>query len=453
MVGTTLGHYKILRLLGTGGMGEVYAAEDLTLGRTVAVKVLPAAVAAAAADLDRFEREAKAVAALNHSGIVTLYSFEKDGDVRFITMELVEGEPLSQQIPPGGLPFEKLLRQGVEIADAISAAHDRGIVHRDLKPANVLVTSAGHVKILDFGLAKLREPEGPAGDLPTQQLTGEGRIVGTVAYMSPEQAEGRTVDHRTDIFSLGILLYEMATGQRPFQGETSMSVLSAVLKEQPRPATELNPSLPSAFSRILKTCLRKDPDRRFQNAKDVRNELETLREELDSGELNRPAMAAAATPSRRWPIIAAMIVGAGMMALAAALWPRSPAAPTPIAMQHLQLTSANGEEVEPTLSPDGKWMLYVSNASGNEDIYLQGVGGQTSINLTQDSPGNDLQPAFSPDGERIAFRSERDGGGLYVMGRTGEAPRRVATEGYDPMWSPDGKHLVYGTATAPIATS
>src|SRR5687768_2879356 len=185
MIGTTLGHYKILRLVGTGGMGEVYAAEDLTLGRTVAVKILPATVAASAADLDRFEREAKAVAALNHSGIVTLHSFEKAGDVRFITMELVEGEPLTARIPPGGLPFDKLLRQGVEIADAISAAHDRGIVHRDLKPANVLVTKSGHIKILDFGLAKLREPEGlTAGDQATRQLTGEGRIVGTVAYMS-----------------------------------------------------------------------------------------------------------------------------------------------------------------------------------------------------------------------------------------------------------------------------
>jgi len=454
MIGTTLGHYKILRLLGTGGMGEVYAAEDLTLGRTVAVKILPAAVASSADDLDRFEREAKAVAALNHSGIVTLHSFERSGDVRFITMELVEGESLSARIPPGGMPFETLLRLGMEIADAVSAAHDRGITHRDLKPANVLITAANHAKILDFGLAKLREPEGLASDQPTRQLTGEGRIVGTVAYMSPEQAEGRPIDHRTDIFSLGVLLYEMATGQRPFQGETSLSVLSAVLKDQPRPATELNPALPSAFARILKTCLRKDPDRRYQSAKDLRNELQTLREEFDSGELQRPAFAAgAATPGRPWALIAASLVGVGMLALAVALWPRSaPSAPA-LTLQHLQLTSASGQEIEPTLSPDGKWMLYVSAAAGNEDIYLQSVGGQTPFNLTKDSPVDDVMPAFSTDGERIAFRSQREGGGLYVMSRTGEAQRRVTSDGFDPAWSPDGKHLVYATATAPVATS
>ncbi len=454
MIGSTLGHYKILRLLGTGGMGEVYAAEDLTLGRTVAVKVLPSTVASTPEDLDRFEREAKAVAALNHAGIVTVHSFEKAGEVRFITMELVEGEPLSARVPPTGMPFETLLRLGVEIADAVSAAHDRGIVHRDLKPANVLVTPANHAKILDFGLAKLREPEGLVGDQPTRQLTGEGRIVGTVAYMSPEQAEGRPVDHRTDIFSLGVLLYEMATGQRPFQGDTSMAVLSAVLKDQPRAATEINPALPSAFARILKTCLRKDPDRRYQSAKDLRNELQTLREELDSGELQRPAFAAAAAQSgRRAPIIAAGLVGVGMLALAVAMWPRSaPSAPA-LTLQHLQLTSASGQEVEPTLSPDGKWILYVSSAAGNEDIYLQSVSGQKPLNLTEDSPVDDIMPAFSSDGDRIAFRSDRDGGGLYVMGRTGEAPRRVASEGFDPAWSPDDKHLIYATQTAPIATS
>ena len=294
MIGTTLGHYRIQRLLGQGGMGDVYAAEDLTLGRVVALKVLPAGLAATPAEHDRFEREAKAVAALNHRAIVTLYSFENVDGVRFITMELVDGQPLSSRIGSAGMPFEELLRVGAEIADAVAAAHEKGIIHRDLKPANVLVTSNGGVKVLDFGLAKLREQTDVAPtELPTQQLTGEGKIVGTVAYMSPEQAEGRPVDHRTDIFSLGAMLYEMATGQRPFQGDTSLSVLSSVLKDTPRSASDLNPTLPPAFARVLKTCLQKDPDRRYQSAKDLRNELRTLKEEFDSGELSKPVSAGA----------------------------------------------------------------------------------------------------------------------------------------------------------------
>ncbi|HUF24266.1 MAG TPA: serine/threonine-protein kinase, partial [Vicinamibacterales bacterium] len=187
MIGTTLGHYKIVRLVGKGGMGEVYAAEDLTLGRTVALKVLPASLADLPGGLERFEREAKAAAALTHRGIVTLHSFEHADDVHFITMELVDGQPLASRIPAGGLPLTELLGIGIELADAVAAAHARGVVHRDLKPANVLMTADGHAKILDFGLAQLREPEGLAGDAPTRQLTGEGRIVGTVAYMSPEQ--------------------------------------------------------------------------------------------------------------------------------------------------------------------------------------------------------------------------------------------------------------------------
>ena len=454
MVGTTLGHYRILRLIGQGGMGQVYAAEDLTLGRTVAIKILPEALAASSSDLDRFEREAKAVAALNHAGIVTLHSFEKAGEVRFITMELVEGEPLSSKIPPTGLPFDVLLGMAAEIADAVSAAHERGIVHRDLKPANVLVTPKGHVKILDFGLAKLREPEGVVGDELTRQLTGEGRIVGTVAYMSPEQAEARPVDHRTDIFSLGVMLYEMGTGQRPFQGDPSLSVLSAVLKDHPRPATELNLALPGAFARLIKTCLRKDPERRYQSAKDLRNELQTLREELDTGELHRPVFAAsAAASSGRWPIIAGGLAVVAVVAVGAALWRPAPVAEPIPTLQHLQLTSAAGIEGQPALSPDGRWVLYVSAADGDRDIYLQSVTGQTAINLTEDSPLDDFQPAFSRDGERIAFRSGRDGGGIFVMGRTGEAPRRVTSEGFDPAWSPDGTRLAFGTDTAAIATS
>jgi Tol biopolymer transport system component len=455
MVGTVLGHYKVLRLVGKGGMGEVYAAEDLTLGRTVAIKLLPRSLEGQPAELERFAREAKSIAALNHRAIVTLYSFEESGGTHFITMELVDGQPLAANLPSRGLPFDEVLRLGIEMADAVAAAHERGIVHRDLKPANVLVRSDGQVKILDFGLAKLRQPDTAAADLPTQALTGEGRIVGTVAYMSPEQAEGRAVDHRSDIFSLGVVLYELATGRRPFQGDTSMSILSAVLKDHPAPATTINPALPPAFARVLKTCLHKDPERRYQSAKDVRNELQTLREELDSGELARPAIAVApARAAVRWPIVAAAAAAVAIAALAWSLWPAgSGMTPAPRVLQHTRLTSASGVESEPALSPDGKWFVYVSSAAGNSDIYLQSVGGQTAINLTKDSPATDEEPAFSPDGEQIAFRSSRDGGGLYVMGRTGEAPRRVAPDGRNPTWSPDGQALAYSSVSAVVPTS
>jgi Tol biopolymer transport system component len=459
MIGTVLGHYKILRLVGKGGMGEVYAAEDQTLGRTVAIKVLPAGIHAQPAELERFSREAKTIASLNHRAIVTLYSFEESAGTHFITMELVEGAPLSARIPAAGLPFDDVLRMGIEMTDAVSAAHERGIVHRDLKPANVLVRPDGQIKILDFGLAKLRAQESAAADLPTQQLTGEGRIVGTVAYMSPEQAEGRAVDHRSDIFSLGVMLYEMATGQRPFQGDTSLSVLSAVLKDQPKLATDLNPRVPSAFARVLKICLHKDPERRYQSAKDLRNELQTLKEELDSGELMRPAAVApvpAGPQPIRWPLVAASIGGLAVAVYALIqFWPGSGSSGvTPVSLQHTRLTSASGVEQDPALSPDGKWFLYVSNASGNLDIYLQSVGGQNPINLTKDSLAADREPAFSPDGERIAFWSAREApAGIYVMGRTGETPRRITSSGRDPHWSPDGKHLVFATVSAEVPTS
>ena len=459
MVGATLGHYRIVRLVGTGGMGEVYAAEDLTLGRTVAIKVLPSGLQAGADELERFAREAKSVAALNHRAIVTLHSFEQAEGTYFITMELVDGQPLSGRLGAKALAFDEVLRVGIELADAIASAHERGIIHRDLKPANVLVRADGQIKILDFGLAKLRQSESLGAELPTSQLTGEGKIVGTVAYMSPEQAEGRDVDHRTDIFSMGVLLYELATGQRPFRGDTSLSVLSAVLKDQPRPASELNPAVPSAFARVLKTCLQKDPERRYQTAKDLRNELQTLKEEMDSGELARAIAAApaSAAPGRsRWPLYAGAAGLIGVIALAAVFWPWSRPSVSegpPVVLQHTRLTSASGVESMPALSPDGKWFVYVSTAAGNPDIYLQSVGGQTAINLTKDSLAIDDDLAFSPDGERIAFRSTRDGGGLFVMGRTGEAPRRVGPGGRNPAWSPDGQSLVFSTVSTNTPTN
>jgi tRNA A-37 threonylcarbamoyl transferase component Bud32/tetratricopeptide (TPR) repeat protein len=281
MVGQSLGHFRILRTLGAGGMGVVYAADDTILKRQVAIKVLPPDVASEPERRDRFEREALAIASLNHPAIVTIYSVDLAGDVPFLTMELVEGRPLSEWIPPGGMGLERLLPVAISLADAIATAHEHGVVHRDLKPANVMVTSEGRVKVLDFGLAKLKDARRTSAmeSIPTQAVTADGRILGTVAYMSPEQAEGRAVDARTDIFSLGILLYEMAVGERPFGGATNLSILTSILRDTPRPISDRKPELPRDLDRIVRRCLVKDPRGRYQSAADLRNDLEELKQD------------------------------------------------------------------------------------------------------------------------------------------------------------------------------
>jgi len=285
--GSKLGPYEILSPLGAGGMGEVYRAKDTKLQREVAIKVLPADVASSPERLHRFEREATTVASLNHPSIVTIYGIEESGGHHFIAMELVEGETLDRMIAPGGMPLAKIFDLAIPIADALAAAHDKGIVHRDLKPANVMVTKEGRVKVLDFGLAKLvaTGPGGSSRDDATLSapLTGRGMIIGTVPYMSPEQLKSKPVDHLSDIFSLGIMLYEMASGIRPFTGEDSATVMSSILRDTPRPVQEVNSVLPRHLGRIVMRCLKKNPDERYQTAKDVRNELRELRKEVASG--------------------------------------------------------------------------------------------------------------------------------------------------------------------------
>jgi len=334
LIGKTLAHYEITGLLGKGGMGEVYRARDIKLDRDVALKVLPAQIAADPAALERFEREAKTVAGLNHPNIVTLHSVEEEQGIRFLTMELVEGRGLDRILTPDGLPLPQVLEIGTAVADALAAAHDKGIVHRDLKPANVMVTTTGHVKVLDFGLAKLTQDE-PATDVELTEaigLTRAGSILGTAPYMSPEQLRGQSVDRRSDVFSLGILLYELATGRRPFLGDTGADLTSAILKESPPPLAELKPDLPRHLGRIVERCLEKEREGRYQSALDVRNELRNLRRELESGvSRSGEAVAAARTTSRargRWGIgiVAALIV----VAVLAFLQGRDePAAPTP----------------------------------------------------------------------------------------------------------------------------
>jgi serine/threonine-protein kinase len=287
MLGKTLNHYTIIESLGKGGMGEVYLARDTKLNRKVALKVLDPGTAGDPSRRARFEREAQAIAALNHPNIVTVYSVEEAGEVRFITMELIEGTTLGELIQPGGMELKKMFDIGLALSDALAAAHQQGITHRDLKPDNVMVTRDGRAKVLDFGLAKLLEDDAPGGDigqLATRELTQPGLLVGTVPYMSPEQIEGKLLDSRSDIFSLGIILFQMATGSRPFQGESGPSLMSAILRDTPQPVTASRADLPRHLARIILRCLEKDPDDRYQSARDVRYELRSVVKEVASGD-------------------------------------------------------------------------------------------------------------------------------------------------------------------------
>ncbi len=310
--GSRLGPYEIVAPLGAGGMGEVYRARDTRLGREVAIKVLPEDMATDPARLARFEREAQTVAALNHPNIVTLHSIEESGGIRFLTMELIEGQSLDRLVVPGGVPLVRALELAIPMADALVAAHGRGAVHRDLKPANVMVTREGRVKVLDFGLAKFASPGSTLEE--TQALTvasplsGAGQVVGTVPYMAPEQVRGETVDARTDLFALGAILYELLAGRRPFTGETSADVSSAILRDTPASLQGLRPDLPPDVTRIVGRCLEKDPERRVQTAKDVRNELESVRRAMESeaSSASRTIHAPVAAPEDARPSVAVL---------------------------------------------------------------------------------------------------------------------------------------------------
>jgi serine/threonine protein kinase len=293
--GTRLGQYEVVAPLGAGGMGEVYRARDTRLGREVAIKVLPAERLSDERRRARFVREARAASALNHPNIVTVHEIDAAGDVDFIVMELVPGETLARILHRGPLPTEEALRIAIPVADALAAAHAAGIVHRDLKPSNVMVAPDRTVKVLDFGLAKLVRGETAESDettatvAPEAPLSRPGAMTGTAGYMSPEQATGRDVDARSDIFSFGVLLYEMVTGRRAFAGDSSAETIAALLKDEPKPPTELAPGVPRELERIIARCLRKEPGRRFQHVEDVRVELQEVREESDSAAWAGPA--------------------------------------------------------------------------------------------------------------------------------------------------------------------
>ena len=306
MLGQTVSHYRIVRQLGAGGMGVVYEAEDTRLGRRVAVKFLPPQLAQDAPTLERFEREARAASALNHSGICTVHAIEQDEGQSFIVMELVEGEPLSQRLAGQPMEIGQLLDFGIQIADALESAHARGIVHRDLKPMNMMVTPRGQVKILDFGLAKFEHAEAAGAQTTTPtapprgaDLTAAGTVFGTVHYMSPEQARGLTTDARTDLFSLGAILYQMATSDRPFEGDTQAVVFDAILNRDPRPLAEANPAMPASLGPILEKSLEKDRSFRYQTATELKTDLLRLRRKLEGSKSGPAAAADSKPPGRR----------------------------------------------------------------------------------------------------------------------------------------------------------
>ena len=361
MIGETLGHYRITEQLGAGGMGVVYRAIDTHLNRSVAVKVLHTAAISSADKRWRFAQEAKAASALNHPNIVHVYDIDAQDGVDYIAMEFVAGRTLGQCIERRGLSLRDALKFAVQIADALSAAHAAGIVHRDLKPANIIVTDHGLVKLLDFGLAKLTEPSERDLNAPTATIrldetprTEEGTIVGTVAYMSPEQAEGKKVDARTDIFSFGSLLYEIMTGRRAFQGATRMATVSAILEREPQPVSAIAPQLPVELERIIARCLRKNIERRFQNMADVKVALLELQEESESGKLARPQLE---RPRHRrpWAIALAVILVAATTAVITWLLARTPEAPAAEGMVLTQLTADAGLTTDPAIHRTASW--------------------------------------------------------------------------------------------------
>jgi len=449
--GTMLDHFEVVSLLGAGGMGEVYRARDKHLKREVAIKILPADLCPNQERLRRFEQEARAAAALNHPNILAIHQLGWCENQPYIVSELLEGCTLREALNRGTLPLPKVIDYGVQIAHGLAAAHDKGIIHRDLKPENIFITSVGHVKILDFGLAKWRSAEVDE-ETRTAPDTLSGVVMGTVPYMSPEQVRGEAVDQRSDMFSLGAILYEMLTRRRAFHGRTPADVAAAILHDEQEPLRELCPAAPWELERAIGRCLRKDPERRLRSVADLAVTLEELKEESDSGQLTSyPA------PWRKGGLKNVIGVGAliviAAFAISIGIWIRTNRQP-PTAFRVVPITTYPGNETSPSLSPDGTQVAFSWNGPTQQKyhIYVKAIGPGPPLQLTNTS-ANDGAPAWSPDAGSIAFLRDL-GAGRYkvILIPALGGPERNLTEvlisemGWLPSpflsWTPDSRSIV-----------
>ncbi len=449
--GTRLGPYQILAPLGAGGMGEVYRARDGRLGREVAIKVLPAGLSSDPERLKRFESEARSASSLNHPNIVTIHDIGSDaGGPSFIAMELVKGKPLRSEIERGALPARPLLQIAAQIAEGLAKAHEAGIVHRDLKPENVMLSEDGHVKILDFGLAKLTQPEPTrrgATLAPTASpATGEGMLVGTVGYMSPEQAVGGSVDFRSDQFAFGTILYEMATGRRPFHRDSAPQTLTAVIQDEPEPIATLNPKIPGPVRWIVERCLAKRPEDRYASTRDLARDLAAVRDHLS--EVSGPTGDTGAAPVRRSrrPWIPAAVAAALLLAAGVAVWRlrqsdyfwKNPLTEA----RFTRLTDWQGSERDAALSPDGNFVVFLSDRAGPYDAWVGHVGGRDFLNLTNGRFANLSYPmigrgvGFSDDGAHVSLLEiPTTIGRVWFIPTVGGSPQLFLQSGVSLAWS------------------